>query len=247
MTIGGKHISQSAIYSMNRSPYHLTGPALTLPPQRIEGSRLRKREVSHRSGTPTLLGDEPHHDVPYSNPIFQPQLGSARRYGASRSMMPQHSYAANNDVSFGESSRDAWNQSHPLQSKPSLTQAGKRPVSRQAELTLLSMSRGIMRALQRALMGQMNRAMAYFLEQEEEPSFFNQQSGKKSRIINKARLARVVIPCVVVVFAAFAGLFPFRLFRRSNSWDRLEERHLGGRQCVMNLFVDKVSCTIVQV
>ncbi|KAI2493020.1 hypothetical protein MHU86_21521 [Fragilaria crotonensis] len=106
--------------------------------------------------------------------------------------------------------------------------------------TPLSKSRGVVRALQRTLTKQLNTALAYIEEQEEVPFFLNQHSDvKKTRVINKARLARLVIPCVVVVLATFTGLLPTRLFRRSNSWDRLEERHLGGRQCVMNLFVDK--------
>ena len=229
---------------MNRSPYHLTGPAPTLPPQRILRSRRVELDDNARLGTPPLVGDEPHHDIPYSNPIFQPLPGSACRYGASRSMISQPRYDANNSSTIRESSSNTWNQAHPLQTNAALAIARGRQVShgpQHGERPQMPKPRGIMRTLQRTLTKQMNTALAYIEDKEDVPFFVNQHNHVKSKVINKARLARLVIPCVVVVLATFTGLLPTRLLRRSTIWDRLEERHLGGRQCVMNLFVDKVS------
>jgi len=50
----------------------------------------------------------------------------------------------------------------------------------------------------------------------------------------RSLLTKLVLPVALLVVAQKTGLIG-----RVGNWDRLEERHLNGRQCVMNLFVDK--------
>jgi hypothetical protein len=229
---------------MNRSPYHLTSATQRLPARR-QSLQQRKDDDNNRAGTPPL-GDEHHQEytpahAQHSNPIFQTQYGSAHRYGASRSMMEPHSYESDSAMVVGESSQNPWNQAHPLQSKPSLSQSIGRPMPQipgRGEHPHLA-EQGFMKSLITTLKKQLYKVLTNIQDQEEVPFFVNQHDSNKLKGINKARLARLVIPCVLLVVANFLGIMPTRLFRRSTQWDRLEERHLNGRQCVMNLFVDK--------
>lgn len=99
-----------------------------------------------------------------------------------------------------------------------------------------------MGVLQSTIQKQMQRVVRYLQDEDDDdektPLFVRNQSDSPKRF-NRMRVARLLSPFVVVIVANFLGNMPTRLFHRSTAWDRLEERHLNGRQCIMNLFVDK--------
>jgi hypothetical protein len=270
---------------MDRSPYHLTGPPKPrIPPRRASTKAhfqqtIDEDEVSH--STPPLHTDEPIADL---NPIFQPQFGSAGRYGSSRSMKAKHNYSDRDrdshiisvlDTSRGRPSavlgsgtgagagaggvagyrnhHNSHNHSHPLQwsaqdFRHSSSQVQQKQLPNRSSHGQQSESNGIIKYVKTTLSKRLYQVLRQMLQPKNEKPVSNlwlDGDGKQLKDVStndqRSRFLRYILPCILLVIANALGILPSRFFRRSNLWNRLEERHLNGRQCVMNLFVDKVS------
>lgn len=211
---------------MNRSPYHLTDPERSIQfPQVLHP--IHTSEV-YRSATPPLQdegggeADEPNKSVlPSSspiliNPIVQPHYGSyVSRYGTSRSI----GIHQNHVVAAAPPTRTLTHV-HPLQPEAREFEDHFRPVQ-EYPASKLSLAEGLLKKARYRLRNLVDV----------------QREGRRNH--RGTGTIKLAIPMALVLLSMMAGLLPSRLFDRTNYWDRLSERHLEGRQCVMNLFVDK--------
>jgi hypothetical protein len=245
---------------MDRSPYHLTGPPKRVPSRRAAHFQQTVDEDEVSQSTPPLHSDEPLADL---NPIFRPQYGSAGRYGSSRSMKAKHNYSDKDahvisvlDVTRGRPSGVGFNNhSHPLQwsaqdyRNSSSSQGQPKNILNNNNQVQQSESNAIIKYLKTTLSKQLHQVLRQLLPKNEKPVSTNlwidgvskPLKGAETSTDQRSRFLRYILPCILLVLANALGILPSRFFRRSNMWNRLEERHLNGRQCVMNLFVDKVS------
>jgi hypothetical protein len=247
---------------MDRSPYNLTVPPKRRPPTRRAAhfqQKIDEDDVSH--STPPLHSDEPIADL---NPIFQPQYGSAGRYGSSRSMKAKHTYTAKDahTITVPETTKGRStdvpgtgynNHSHPLQwsaqdFRHSSSFQGQQPQHNQFlnnNQGQMSESNAIIKYLKTTLFKQLYQMLRQLQRpKNEKPVSDLWLDGTNKPLTGadpRSRFLRYILPCILLIIANAIGILPSRFFRRSRLWNRLEERHLNGRQCVMNLFVDKVS------
>lgn len=231
---------------MDRSPYHLTHAGTRHPLHSPQRMLSEENEVVHRTSTPPLYDEKD--DIPYginshrmdvpsrsslANPIVQPSFGTyASRYGAARSYavvpitsIEQDAEACNDDTGTGA----AWNHVHPLQHSTPITTTTQ-PIHTGGFNSALHQPSPppILNGLNEQLQERLS-----WMQREDGPL-----SPKRQRRL-QLLLVRLTVPVIVMVLANKVGLLPTSLLGGPRTWDRLGERHLGGRQCVMNLFVDK--------
>jgi hypothetical protein len=171
--------------------------------------------------------DEP---VSLTNPIVRSSSGTyATRYRGARSFAVAYGNAADAEPSNDAGNNIGWNHMHPLQSSAASSPAslplagGSSPLHQQPTPTPPILN-GITQQFQKRIS---------LMQREDGPL-----SPKRRRRFQESIL-RLTLPIVLLVVANKFGLIPTSMFGGPRTWDRLGERHLGGRQCVMNLFVDK--------
>lgn len=242
--------------AMSGSPYHL-GPSV--------GRRSRDQQSS--SSTTILASNSGFADAARplrdgysaplqshfalsvdtsSNPLVQAQLGMyASRYSGARSLALPHmeeDFTARRSAQLGGS----WSHLHPLQQQASVSKQGPSRSSIPHMIqSQLSPTQGLTASLWTNLGNQFVRVASALHRQEsgrqpESHDFgFHQfsDSPKKAQLNKSLRKAiQFVLPVFALVLLSQTGLVPIG---RSGRWSRLDKRKLNGRQCVMNMFVDK--------
>ena len=228
---------------MDRSPYRLTYPGIRHP---LLSRRLsEEKEKPQRSSTPPLSSENDaspygiytssYIDAPGSraNPIVQPSFGTyASRYGGARSFAI--SYGSDEDDDAGnDTGAAAWNHVHPLLCNA----ASSSPISATPNSHIHARTTSSLQQLSpssppvfNGLKQKLQKRVSLMLNGPWSPK---RQHGLQQNLL------RMILPVIIMAIASKFGLLPTSLVGGTRTWDRLGERHLGGRQCVMNLFVDK--------